>query len=189
VTVSLRRAPQIYWPRTTSNKHISIDIAILLLQSFPFLKHLGLGCPWKWFFDLLRKTEFLMKYTEFHCIFTVKFPCIFCIRNSICFLTKCFSSCTWPILTYTIGKRRETHEYTWKCLGIRSMWCGGLDMPTLLGPELQLNISTPNGQAAPVLVLTKRILCCSGHVYTKGAWAVPERVCLHYRVICCTWGY
>ncbi len=27
------------------------------------------------------------------------------------------------------------------------------------------------------------------HVYTKGAWAAPERVCLHYRVICCTWGY
>jgi hypothetical protein len=71
-----------------------------------------------------------MKYTEFRAIFTVKFGRIprnfaelhaFGIPHVFYGLTK------FPFLylTYTIGKRRETHEYTWKCLGISSMWWSG----------------------------------------------------------------
>ncbi len=76
--------------------------------------------------------------------------------------------------------RKEKHEYTWTCLGNRSV-CWSEHVYTT-GPELHLSC------------LGNRSVCWSEHVYTIGAWAAPGRIyttgpelhlsCLDKKILC-----
>jgi hypothetical protein len=112
-----------------------------------------------------------------------------CIWNSTCFLWSyqvypLVLDLYWPIPSEREEKHMNTPGSVWATGA-----CGGLDMPVHhWGLSFNWTYLHQRAKAATVLVWTKRILCCSGHVYTIGAWAAPERVCLHYRLICCTSG-
>ncbi len=83
-------------------------------------------------------------------------------------------------------KREEKHDYTWTCLGNRSIcWSGhvytiALGLSCTVSPKqshlLHLDMSTNRGLSSIWTCLDNRSLFLSGHVYTIGAWDAPGRV-------------